>query len=47
MNNIFSNIILIISIISSIIGILAGVKNLIETRKKYYHAYLKRKRNGD
>lgn len=35
----------IISIIASLAGLFVAVQTIIETRKKYYNDYLKRKRN--
>lgn len=37
--------ILSITIIVSIVGLFISIQTIIETRKKYYKDYLKRKRN--
>jgi hypothetical protein len=40
-------IIIILTLIGVILGIYLSIHNLIETRKKYYTEYLKRKKNGE
>jgi len=41
-----NNLIITLTILSSLIGLFISVQTLITTRKKYYKDYLKRKRNG-
>ncbi len=40
-----NNLIIIITIFGVVIGLFLSIQTLINTRKKYYQDYLKRKRN--
>jgi uncharacterized membrane protein YqgA involved in biofilm formation len=40
-----NNLIIIITVIGVVIGLFLSIQTLINTRKKYYQDYLKRKRN--
>jgi uncharacterized membrane protein len=42
-----NTIILILTILATIIGLYISIKTFIETRKKYYNDFLKRKRNEE
>lgn len=37
----------IISVLVSLVGLIVSLQTIIETRKKYYNDYLKRKRNEE
>ena len=41
-----NSLIIIITIISAVIGLFLSIQTLVNTRRKYYNDYLKRKRNG-
>ncbi|WBX78368.1 hypothetical protein PG911_08920 [Tenacibaculum ovolyticum] len=40
-----NTLIIVLTAFVSVIGIVISIKTIIETRKKYYKDYLKRKRN--
>lgn len=42
-----NSLIVIITIISAVVGLFLSIQTLINTRKKYYNDYIKRKRNGE
>ncbi len=41
-----NNLIIILTVLSSLIGLFIAIQTLVGTRKKYYNDYIKSKRHG-
>lgn len=42
-----NNLIIILTVIGAVIGLFISFQTIINTRKKYYNDYIKRKRNAE
>lgn len=40
-----TEIIIVLTLFGVVIGLIVSIKTILETRKKYYNEYIKRKRN--
>jgi len=41
-----NNLIVILTIICSVVGLILSIQTLVNTRKKYYNEYINKKRHG-